>query len=118
MALDAEGENPARGLFAIAAVVLVVIAAIANLRTRAPTATPSSAAPNEFSAERARAALGTVLGNGAPHPVGSPENDAVRERIAARLRELGMDPELETGMGCSRWGTCAKVTNVVAKKPG
>src|SRR5258706_6155881 len=114
----AEAEHESRGVFALACVVLAVVAALAGLCTRPPRALPSSTPPNEFSGERARAALATVLGDGAAHPVGSAENDAVRARISARLTELGYAPELEAAVSCGRYGTFARVTNVVARRPG
>jgi len=43
-----------------------------------------------------------VLGDGAPHPVGSEAHERVRERILAELREIGLEPQVEEGLGVSR----------------
>ena len=57
-----------------------------------------------------------------PHPLGSAENDRVREYLVGRLRELGANPEVQTAtvarhspLGPDTW---AVVNNVVAKIPG
>lgn len=49
---------------------------------------PASAPPTEFSAIRAIELDRILLGPGAAHPTGSPENAAVRQRIVARLAQL------------------------------
>ena len=58
--------------------------------------------------------LGSLLGDGAPHPVGSPANARVRERIVAHLRWLGYAPEVQESFSCSPGGACARVWNVLA----
>ena len=57
-----------------------------------------------------------------PHPLGSAENDRVREYLVGRLRELGANPEVQTAtvarhtpFGPDTW---AVVNNIVAKIPG
>ena len=58
----------------------------------------------------------------APHPLGSAENDRVREYLVGRLRELGANPEVQTVTVAqhSRLGpdTWAVVNNLLAKIPG
>jgi hypothetical protein len=82
-----------------------------------PAAKPESAPPAEFSAGRARAVLSDLLGDGAPHPVGSPANVRVREKILAQLRAVGYAPEVQEAVACSA-GHCARVSNVLARLPG
>ncbi|HZO14864.1 MAG TPA: M20/M25/M40 family metallo-hydrolase [Polyangiaceae bacterium] len=82
-----------------------------------PPAPRAADAPSElFSAGRARADLEPLLADG-PHPVGSPANAAVRERILARLSALGYEPSVHRGFACDR-GQCAIVHNIVAKLAG
>ena len=57
-----------------------------------------------------------------PHPLGSAENDRVREYLVARLRVLGANPQVQTAtvarhspLGPDTW---AVVNNVFAKMPG
>jgi hypothetical protein len=75
-----------------------------------------------------------VLGDGATHPVGSEAHERVRERILAELREIGLEPQVEEGLGVSRgrrrirrprevWigaspAAIALTKNVVARIPG
>lgn len=62
--------------------------------------------------------LQRLLGDGRAHPVGTPANRAVRARIEAELRRLGLVPEIRRGMSCGQYGVCAVVENVVAEIPG
>jgi len=57
----------------------------------------------------------------APRPVGSPEHERVREYIEARLRSLGLEPQLQTTTSGAMDGgilTAATIRNVVARVPG
>jgi hypothetical protein len=101
-----------------ALILLVLSALLAAWRTSPSAEAPVSAPADRFSAARAARTLGVVLGAGAPHPVGSAENAAVRDRIAAALRASGLVPELEEASVCGRYMTCAKVVNIVARRPG
>src|SRR5689334_2475274 len=84
-----------------------------------PTAARGADAPaTEFSAARSLAVLRTLVGDGSPHPVGSPADDRVRERIVAELRRLGYSPEIQEGTWCNRRGLCARLRNVVARLDG
>ena len=84
-----------------------------------PSALGLDAPATEFSAARAGAALGRVLGPERPHPAGSAENTAVRHRLMAELTAMGLSPITHTLPSCwseSRWDNipCGTVTNVVA----
>jgi hypothetical protein len=73
----------------------------------------------QFSAARADAVLGRLLGGQKPHPAGSAENAAVRARLLKELADMGVAARTQTGMSCRgdrRWGNvvCADVTNIVA----
>ncbi len=85
---------------------------------RAPTLPPKEAPPTEFSARRAHAILLGLLGNAAPHPIGSAENARVRGAIVSTLWELGYVTELESGWVCSDFGVCGAPTNIVAYLKG
>ncbi|TFI59359.1 M20/M25/M40 family metallo-hydrolase [Sphingomonas parva] len=80
---------------------------------------PAQAAPGAFDTGRALARLARILGDERPHPVDSPANDAVRARLVAELRALGLAPVVTDGIACSgfprmRFVTCARVRNVRA----
>ncbi|MCE7033184.1 M28 family peptidase [Lysobacter sp. GX 14042] len=85
--------------------------------TRAPPAAGPDAPQTEFSAARAMDALARILGDEAPHPTGSAANAAVRERVVAELRGLGLDPEVRRRFTCGALA-CATVDNVLARVPG
>lgn len=65
-----------------------------------------------------RATLARILGDGAPHPTGSPALAAMRARIAVMLRELGVTVEERSADACGRYGTCARVHQLVARVRG
>jgi len=101
-----------------AALVLLVLAiALAVLHSGVPTPKPVTAPAAEFSAGRAHEVLRDLLGDGAPHPLGTPANDRVRERILAHLRGLGLSPEVQEAVACSG-ASCGRVRNVLARLPG
>jgi len=85
---------------------------------RPPAPRPAYAPPHLFSAERARDRLAALLGDQAPHPVGSAANAAVRARLIAELRALGLAPEEQPGFACSPGGSCAAVVNVLVRVAG
>lgn len=84
-----------------------------------PDALGLDAPAAQFSAARADAVLGRVLGDQAPHPSGSPAAQAVRARILGELAAMGVQARTQTGMSCysqKRWDNipCGTVTNIIA----
>ncbi len=107
-----------RGVLLVLAVFLAVIVAVV-LRSGGPAPKPANAPADQFSAVRAAAALRDVFGGtNTPHPVGSAAHEAVRERLAARLRALGYDVDYHRTFACDDYATCAPVTNLIARAPG
>lgn len=54
-----------------------------------------------------------------PHPVGSHENKAVKQRILEWLATNSIRHNPQTDWGCSEsWGNCARVENIIATVPG
>lgn len=97
------------------ALVLWVVAA----RRQPPAPKPENAPAAEFSGARAHGVLRDLLGDGRPHPTGSPANAAVRDRVIAQLRTLGYSPEVQRSFACSPMrNICAHVENVVARLEG
>lgn len=83
-------------------------------------APPPIAAAHEFNAVRAYERLQTILGDETPHPVDTPANDAVRERLIDELRKIGYAPILRDEFTCSgrpdrHYVSCARVRNVIAR---
>ncbi|MBW2243945.1 MAG: M28 family peptidase [Deltaproteobacteria bacterium] len=62
--------------------------------------------------------LERLVGDGVPHPAGSPAATRVRERLIRELVQMGYSPVVRKGFACSAFGTCAEVQNVLARLPG
>jgi hypothetical protein len=80
---------------------------------------PRQAQPGAFDTRRAMARLGRILGDQRPHPVDSAANDAVRERLVAELRAMGLSPTVTDSFTCNGTGknraiSCARIRNVTA----
>ncbi|MCX4244400.1 M28 family peptidase [Paraliomyxa miuraensis] len=97
--------------------LLVLVVGFAALRQRPPDPAPTDAPATEFSAMRAHAMLERIVGDGAPHGVGTTANAAVRDRIETELRALGLPVERQTAISCRRI-VCAPVVNLLARVPG
>jgi hypothetical protein len=96
---------------------LALLAVLAFVRSQPPPVRPTSLPDNEFSAARAQKELSDLVGDGAPHPVGTPAHDRVRDAVADKLSHLGFEVERMTGFACGP-RTCASVTNLLARLPG
>jgi hypothetical protein len=84
-----------------------------------PDAAGLDAPAAQFSAARADAVLGRVLGDQQPHPAGSVAAQGVRGRILKELAAIGVTARSQTAMSCysePRWNNvpCGTVTNIVA----
>lgn len=85
----------------------------------APPSPPPQVAAGQFNTARALARLQRILGDQQPHPVDTQENDAVRGRLVAELRAIGLTPEVREADDCQasprhRTVSCSHVRNVVA----
>ena len=106
---------------AAALVLLALLLFVVSVRRQppAPEAGDGNAAANAFPGTRARDTLRELIGDGSPHPLGSPAHDAVRDRVIARLQSYGFAPVVEKGNSCGpRSGVCGDIQNVVARLPG
>lgn len=89
-----------------------------NYLTQPPP--PEPAAAGHFDAARAKARLARILGDQRPHPVDTPADDAIRDRLVAELRAIGLGARVTDDWACggggkaSRFAGCARVRNVVA----
>jgi hypothetical protein len=78
------------------------------------------APPTEFSAARADATLANLLGPEVPHPVSTPANKAVRDRVRAAFAALGVKTSLYRANGCrgsAKYGyfACGTVEDITAE---
>jgi acetylornithine deacetylase/succinyl-diaminopimelate desuccinylase-like protein len=88
----------------------------------APPSAPGHVNAGDFDTGRAIGRLQHILGDQRPHPVDSPADDAVRERLIRELRSIGLQPRVHEAMDCSaipktRFVSCSHVRNVVATVP-
>lgn len=97
----------------IATCVLLALSLVRPART--PQVQPASAGSDAFSAERALAMLARILGDQAPHPAGTQAHRAVRERILAEARALGLEPAVQSSLARGPGGRIALVHNIVAR---
>ena len=70
---------------------------------------------SEFSVVRAKPILDAIAAQ--PHPVGTPENARVRDYLSGQLRALGLQVEIQEGIGLST-KAIGRVHNIVARLPG
>lgn len=83
----------------------------------APSSPRNSDAPDQFNTSRAFERIARIQGEEIPHPVGSPENHLVRERLLSEIKSLGFIPETTTMPACLANGStsfiaCTTVKNV------
>jgi len=88
-----------------------------------PAPAPAHVASGEFDTSRALGRLKRILGDQRPHPVDSDADDAVRSRLIAELKAIGLQPRVQDAMDCStmprtRFVSCSHVRNVIATVPG
>ena len=114
-----------RNADAVARVVSLVLIAlavwlIANTFNGLPVPLGLDAAASEFSAARADATLGRLLGPEVPHPVSTPANQAVRDRVRMEFAALGVQTNVYRAPGCfdrqARFGVffCGTTEDIVA----
>jgi hypothetical protein len=106
------------GRIAFTLLLLAAILFLSYQGNRPPQPKPTSAPEQEFSAERAREVLNRLVGDGVPHPVGSPHDEVVRARVMDEFTRIGYSPQIQTGFACDEFGDCATVNNVVARRDG
>jgi len=100
-------------------IVLFLVAAVTACMylDRQPAVVPASAAPNEFSAERALTHLNAFAK--APHPIGSPEHDRSRDYLVSQLTAMGAAPEIQRTTGVTKlYQAAGSVENIVARWKG
>jgi len=103
-------------LLGLALALLAAMALKGMLLT--PPSPPDQPSATAFDANRAMARLQRILSDQRPHPVDSDAGDAVRERLIAEMRGVGLDPRVTDDFACNerrgRAVSCARVRNLVA----
>ncbi|HEY0412188.1 MAG TPA: M20/M25/M40 family metallo-hydrolase [Allosphingosinicella sp.] len=108
-----------RAAIVLAGALLLLIVALAFKGALVGVPEVGTAAPGAFDTAQAMARLQRILGDQRPHPVDTPADDAVRARLVAELRAIGLAPQVTNDWACngspkSRAVSCARVRNVVA----
>ncbi|HEY4939873.1 MAG TPA: M20/M25/M40 family metallo-hydrolase [Rhizomicrobium sp.] len=111
-----------RALLRLAVLALVALGIFLLGRTfnGMPDPRGLDAAPTEFSAARASATLGRLLGPEIPHPVSSAANAAVRDRVRAEFASLGVKTAVYRALGCNgrpKYGffACGTAEDIIAE---
>lgn len=100
-------------------VVLLLGVWLSSANRTLPSPAPANAADTAFSSARAMSLLVEMAR--APRPVGSPEHTRVRELLLDRLREMGLEPEVQESLSMTRRGQMVRAVslrNLVARIPG
>lgn len=115
-------ERPQRTWTAAVVSLLLVLAAVASMwQLNPPAPVPASAPASEFSSERAMEHLKVIAD--APRPGGSAAHAKVREYLMEEIRELGLQPELQTTTAIRQYeeipfDRTGRVENVLARVKG
>jgi hypothetical protein len=118
----AKRAGPIPHQFLIGLGLLGAIALLTAMRAAPTPPRPESAPADQFSAARAAKVLGTILGDQAPHPLGTPEAAAVRDRVVEQLRSLRLIPIEQVAPSCrdeeEATIPCPTVHNLMARIEG
>jgi hypothetical protein len=98
-------------------VVFIAFGLLAVGLDRPPRPLTDQAPLTVFSAERAFKHLAIIAR--APHPINSPEHDAVRDYIVRTLQELGLDPQVQKTTNINKaYGIDGALENIVVLLKG
>lgn len=95
---------------------------LARFEERLPSPVPASAPADTFSAERAMVDVAAMAR--APHPIGSPQNQRVRDHLIDRMAQVGLAPQIHAGIGLQQPRQApdvivgAPVQNLIGVLPG
>ncbi|WP_344358512.1 M28 family peptidase [Brachybacterium phenoliresistens] len=117
-------SGPGRGGAGVLALLLLVLVGVISAGDLAPPPPRSASAPaTEFSAARAAEQLPELASR--PRPIGTPAGERARDDLVERLRELGVEPEVQTATvqsplrsGYDGSVLAGRVDNIVAVIPG
>ncbi len=99
---------------------IIFLAFFSIFQTQPPVVQPLNAPLTEFSASRAMKHLEVIAVK--PHPIGSAENQKVRDYLVQELSHLGLNPQVQTTTAVnSMWEEtifAGTVNNIIAKLEG
>src|SRR3990172_1274932 len=95
---DQKTVRPVALVIALALMALLLIVVV--LRQQPPAPKGVDAPSDQFSAGRVMVLLKEILSEGGPHPTGSEQNGAVRQRIVSAFERLGYAVEVQKKLVC------------------
>ena len=103
--------------------ILLIAMLLAAFAAKGLLIQPRQVPGSDFDTGRAVERLERILGDQRPHPVDTPANDAVRDRLRAELTAIGLESGVMESTDCSnfpksRTVSCSHVRNVIATIPG
>src|SRR6267142_80758 len=106
------------GISGLIALLLIAAAAwLAIALQEPPRPGAGSVPPGDFSSARAMVDVEAIAER--PHPIGSADQARVRDYIVARLRSLGVAPELQETVGVfAKDRAAGRVTNILGRLQG
>jgi hypothetical protein len=108
-----------RPIFLFSALLIALLVGLAATHSLISLPARSEApGAGQFDEIRAKARLAAILGNEQPHPADTFGNDAVRARLIAQIRSMGLTPVVRNQFACNeiykqRGVSCARVRNVI-----
>lgn len=103
------------GPLAAGALLLLITGLLAWWRYGPPSPAAADAPVESFSGARAYRVLETLVGDGIPHPLGSPQARVVRERIGAALAALDVETDVHEVWHHDGFGRVMRLENVIGK---
>lgn len=76
----------------------------------------SGKSESEFSTDRAMAHVQKI--SEAPHAVGFPAHQNIRDYLVRTLEGMGLKPQIQSGYTAGDWGNLSKAENIMARIPG
>ncbi len=110
--------NRQREILILGALVIVAMILMTAWRATPPAPLHTGEQPSRFSGWAAKEILDSLLSEGYAHPIGTPENQSIRDNIVFRLRTMGYQPEVQKAFACRPWGACGWVENIAVRLAG
>src|SRR5690242_12396051 len=120
------GQDSKVGMMSVLRALVLALAALglwflSNYESQPHWQNYAAKPATDFSATRAYATLGRILGpKEIPDPVGSAHNAQVRANIQKEFADIGVKTSTQTAFTCNAWRgfsfiACATVTNIIAE---
>lgn len=114
-------QQPLKHINPVCSVILLIsvlaLIGIGIYHTYPPSPSPLSAPESTFSSARAMTHVRQIAAH--PHPTGSLENENVRQYLLTQLKELGLEPEIQSSLVVNpKTKQVGRIHNVLARIQG